>query len=218
MEQVLNDFRITNLTLNKPTLIDNVFSRNEFTLVKAYDLTQSKLNFVWFSQNIDYSRGLESIFVILDEFRNEISLTLIGNVRDVFYQNEISHRKYVKVEKPMAQKVLHSILPNFDIGLALETKSSDFNRDICLTNKIWSYLQSGVYILASSTRAQSDFIDKFPSNGEVIFENTEKVNWQINKLILNKEQIRQNKKDRRMLNDLVNWEYEMSKLKSVWVR
>ena len=215
MEHIESDFRMANLPLENTMLIDNVFPKSEFTEIKPYPLDQSKLNFVWFSQNIDYSRGLESIFSVFDEFQNEISLTLIGNIRNEFYQNEILHRSYIHIEEPKAQNELHSILPNFDIGLALEP-GRDLNNSIAVSNKIWAYLQSGLCVLSSSTQAQTDFINRFPLNGEMIFDNREKAKLQIKSLILEKIQIRERKNDRRMINNVVNWEKESSKLQSFW--
>ena len=116
----------------------------------------------------------------------------------------------------MAQHKLHSILSNFDIGLALETKTSDYNRDICLTNKIWSYLQSGIYILASPTRAQQEFIKEYSSYGEVLFDDKKQSILQIEELIQRKEQISQGLRKRHLLNDFVNWENESNKLIPIW--
>ena len=216
LEQVKSDLLESKLTLNNPILINNVFSKEEFISRTNYALDQGKLNFVWFSQNIDYSRGLESIFTLLDDFGNHISLTLIGNVREEFFQKEITHRNYIRTEQPMAQHKLHSILSNFDIGLALETKTSDYNRDICLTNKIWSYLQSGIYILASPTRAQQEFIKEYSSYGEVLFDDKKQSILQIEELIQRKEQISQGLRKRHLLNDFVNWENESNKLIPIW--
>lgn len=216
MQQIQIDFRMANLPLENPILIDNVFPKSEFTEIKPFLLDQSKLNFVWFSQNIDYSRGLESIFTLLDNFGNDISLTLIGNLREEFFQKEITHRNYIRLEQPMAQQKLHSILSNFDIGLALETKTSDYNRDICLTNKIWSYLQSGIYILASSTHAQTVFIQEFSFNGEALLDDKEQSKLQIKELIQKKEQIRDSLGQRKLINEVVNWENESNKLIPIW--
>jgi len=217
LEQVNSDMLESNSTLNYSTLIDNVFSKDEFFTSTNYALDQRKLNFVWFSQNVDYSRGLESILSIFDEFKNEISLTLIGNVREEFFQKEITYRNYIRIEQPMAQHELHCILSNFDIGLALETKTSDYNRDICLTNKIWSYLQSGIYILASPTSAQKEFIKEFSSYGEVLLDDKKQSTLQIEELIQRKEQIRNSLGERRLLNETVNWENESRKLREIWM-
>jgi glycosyltransferase involved in cell wall biosynthesis len=46
----------------------------------------------------------------------------------------------------------------FDVGLALEQPVS-LNRDLCLTNKIFSYLLAGNAIAASSTTGQRPIIE-----------------------------------------------------------
>jgi hypothetical protein len=213
--QVKSDMLESNSILNNPTLIDNVFSKEEFVNITNCNLDQSKLNFVWFSQNIDYSRGLEPFFTLLDDFCNDISLTLIGNVRMEFFEKEINHRKYLRLEPPKAQIELNSILSNFDIGLALEP-GRDLNNSIAVSNKIWSYLQSGIYILASSTEAQKELIQEFSSSGEVLLDDKEQSKLQIKELIQKKELIRMGLSKRRLLNDFVNWENESNKLISIW--
>lgn len=215
LERVKSDMHKSNSNLCNPTLINNVFSKEEFVSKTNYALDQGKLNFVWFSQNIDYSRGLESIFTLLDNFGNDISLTLFGNLREEFFQKEITHRNYIWTEQPIAQHKLHSILSNFDIGLALEP-GRDLNNSIAVSNKIWAYLQSGLYILASNTPAQVDFIEKFPTNGEVFFCEKEKARLQIKNMIQNKDQIRNSLGERKLINDLVNWENESKKLIPIW--
>jgi glycosyltransferase involved in cell wall biosynthesis len=55
---------------------------------------------------------------------------------------------------------------NFDIGLAME-ESVPFNRDICLTNKIFTYMQAGLAVLASDTTAQAELIAGYPDAGEI---------------------------------------------------
>lgn len=57
------------------------------------------------------------------------------------------------------------MLADYDEGLAIEVESNDYNRQICLTNKIFSYLQSGLYILATNTPAQEQFMTSHHKNG-----------------------------------------------------
>jgi hypothetical protein len=47
----------------------------------------------------------------------------------------------------------------------LEDGSVDLNRNLCLTNKIWSYLLAGLFIVASETEAQRRFLEDFPGHG-----------------------------------------------------
>jgi glycosyltransferase involved in cell wall biosynthesis len=46
----------------------------------------------------------------------------------------------------------------FDVGLALEQPASP-NRDLCLTNKIFSYLLAGNAVAATATRGQKPILD-----------------------------------------------------------
>jgi len=86
-----------------------------------------------------------------------------------------------------------------------------------LTNKIWSYLQSGIYILASPTSAQKEFIKEFSSYGEVLLDDKKQSTLQIEELIQRKEQIRNSLGERRLLNETVNWENESRKLREIWM-
>jgi len=53
----------------------------------------------------------------------------------------------------------------YDIGLATEV-SATLNRDICLTNKIFTYLLAGMPVLATDTSAQSEMATSMP---DVVF-------------------------------------------------
>ena len=55
---------------------------------------------------------------------------------------------------------------NFDVGLALESSVS-VNRDICVTNKILSYLMSGLAVIATDTYGQRDVLSQFPAAGRL---------------------------------------------------
>jgi glycosyltransferase involved in cell wall biosynthesis len=50
--------------------------------------------------------------------------------------------------------------------LALEVKTP-LNRNICLTNKIFTYLQSGLAVIASDTMAQKAFMEQYPGIGRI---------------------------------------------------
>jgi glycosyltransferase involved in cell wall biosynthesis len=54
----------------------------------------------------------------------------------------------------------------FDIGLALESDIS-VNRDICVTNKVFSYLMSGLALVITDTYGQKDIFKSFPGAGRL---------------------------------------------------
>ncbi len=138
----------------------------------------SQLRLVWFSQKISFGRGLEQVLdaiSLLNTQKEEaINLTLIGEMDDGFYQQVI----LPKLEEakpcfvfmhipPLSQPELHAELANHDVGLAMEFNSTDLNRQLCLTNKILAYAQAGLYILATDTPAQKDFLTQNPWSGFV---------------------------------------------------
>ena len=59
-----------------------------------------------------------------------------------------------------------------DIGLALENKDGDGNRDICLTNKFLAYTQAGLYIFATDTFGQDHFLNQLGNQFGIIIKSS----------------------------------------------
>ncbi len=196
--------------------VNNVFKEVEFKDSSKSSYKNNKLQIVWFSQNIDYERGLEHFFKGADFFKDAVEITLIGNCRTHFFDAEVKHRNYIKVHEPMMQNDLHEYLSNFDVGLAIEDINADENRNICLTNKIWSYLQAGLYILASDTDAQKDFVNSFPNNAYLCSLSNSSIRTSIEYLLQNKNSIRMEKVNRFALAKQNSWEIESQKLADLW--
>ncbi len=57
----------------------------------------------------------------------------------------------------MTPSELNAAMVHFDIGLALEP-GKDLNNNLAVSNKIITYAQAGLYILASHTPAQDQFL------------------------------------------------------------
>jgi hypothetical protein len=147
-------------------VVNNTFPRSDFKRPRPVPgRTEERLRLVWFSQFIDYGRGLEKILPSLDNFSDAIQLTLIGSMRPDFHNREVAGRTYIDCRNALPEKELHLALGDYDIGLALEDGSVDLNRNLCLTNKIWSYLLAGLFIIASDTDAQRRFLEDFPGHG-----------------------------------------------------
>ena len=70
----------------------------------------------------------------------------------------------------MKQEALHDFLNQMDIGLALENTAADHNRNICLTNKILAYAQAGLYIFATDTYGQSQFLNSLDYDAGIILK------------------------------------------------
>ncbi len=202
-----------NYSENRHQLINNCFSVDEFQFKQT---GSKKIKFVWFSQNIAAGRGLELVVPALEKFQNKIELHLIGNLYQTFYDDFLSkHSDFIKIHKPLPQKDLNLKLAEFDIGLAIEP-GKDLNNNIAVSNKIWAYFQSGLYILASNTPAQLQFIEKHKNCGIIAQQNTNSFINKISEIIDTIDTIRVNKKTRFEYAKNFAWEQESQKLLQIW--
>jgi glycosyltransferase involved in cell wall biosynthesis len=197
----------------KSTVINNSFSQKEFVF---QEVTSKKMKLVWFSQNIAKGRGLERIIPVLNKFSEQVELHLIGNLYTDFKEEVIEkYQDLIVVHLPMPQTALNSFLANYDIGLAIEVESADYNRQICLTNKIWAYLQAGLTILATNTPAQKEFIRTHDKNGIIVELTEQSLKEQLSFLVNNIEAIRKEKAERFEYAKQFSWEVEQEKLKKI---
>ena len=137
--------------------------------IRAHTLkSDGPIRLFWFSQTIGPKRGLQDVtgaFKILDSSKYE--LHLLGNCTEEV-KAEISAQAKSKIEfyGPIAAGELASFASQFDIGLALEPGFS-INNNLALSNKIFTYLQAGLCVIASDTIAQKSLIDSYPAIGKV---------------------------------------------------
>jgi glycosyltransferase involved in cell wall biosynthesis len=195
--------------IKKHLLINNSFHSSEFENKKMP--LSPKLKFIWFSQNIDQGRGLEDILPVLDEFYDRIELHLIGNVRAQFNNEYLKNRDYIRLHGTMPQSKLHALLSSFDIGLAIEP-GKDLNNILAVSNKIYAYSQSGLYILATGTEAQRQFISERPWAGEILTSTERSMKETIAWLIDNLQWIRKEASDRSKKAKDFAWEKEGERL------
>ena len=145
--------------------INNVFSKINIREIRQ---TEKELKLFWFSQNIGAHRGLENIIKAMNLLHGEVSLHLLGNIRDkMYFQSLITTStcpEKIHLLNPVPPEQVFKIASQFDIGIAAEIPHSE-NRNICLTNKIFTYLVAGNCVLASNTDAQKDFMDRHPGIG-----------------------------------------------------
>lgn len=150
---VLNLFPKTGV----PTIVNNI---------------NDPLKLFWFSQTIGPNRGLETIIEAGSISNISLELHLLGNITSEY---EVQLQELVRLKANKVKLVLHSpvypeelfkIAPQFDIGLAAEPYSP-LNRDICLTNKIFTYIQCGLAVTASATSAQKALIGQYPQTGRL---------------------------------------------------
>lgn len=207
-------------------VILNSFPSDEFQ--PPYEKDSDILKLVWFSQKISFGRGIEQLieaFKLLIKHQEKdlpISLTLIGDIDSRFHkqilQPALKSVSAIKIEiiPPMNQSELHRNLANYDVGLALEFNNTDLNRQLCLTNKILAYTQAGLYILATGTPAQQQFIEEGPERGLVCGQIPEAMAEALQKIVTDRDKIKNKALERFEKGKELAWEKESSKLTKMW--
>ncbi|GAA4084453.1 glycosyltransferase family protein [Mucilaginibacter panaciglaebae] len=148
----------------KAIILRNVFPKTNTSIIKHTGC----IKLFWFSQTIGPDRGIEDIMDALETLNSsQIELHLLGN-RPAHSQDFIDRLNTsslnINFHAPIPPDEIISFASQFDIGLALET-GLPHNRDICLTNKIFTYIQSGLAVIASDTQAQADLLQQYPDCG-----------------------------------------------------
>ncbi len=194
-------------------VINNFFAAQDFDDVVT--IPNGKFKMVWFSQNIDYGRGLEELLSVFESFDQIIELTLIGNPKEKFCEQYLKNKNGIKILSPMPSSALHKEMANYDVGLAIEP-GKDINNSIALSNKILTYFQAGLYILASDTPAQIKFLEAHPNHGIATSLSKYPLSNTINTLLQSKNQIRYEKEKRFKNTAMYNWENESKPLVAQW--
>lgn len=150
----------------KPVVIHNVFPNANISLKNISDTLPLKL--FWFSQTIGPNRGLEDVVAALKSLSvNDLELHLLGDrpqFVNQFIDTLVGANVKIIFHEPVEPDALMPFAAQFDIGLALEQKHP-LNRDLCLTNKIFTYMQAGLAIIASETAAQRKFMNSHTGIG-----------------------------------------------------
>jgi glycosyltransferase involved in cell wall biosynthesis len=160
------------LGIDRPTTILNVFPWTERakTVSEAAleeEVPKDARSLYWFSQTIGSDRGLEDALRALPRLPSDVVLSLRGKwspgYEDTFHRkahrlgvdNRIRNLGLVPPDELIPRAAQH------DVGLALEPGSSPNNR-IAVSNKFFSYLLSGIPIVATDTLGQGPVVDTLP--------------------------------------------------------
>ncbi|MDX2189584.1 MAG: hypothetical protein SFY32_06955 [Bacteroidota bacterium] len=143
-----------------PVVINNVFPLSiKVEQIQEKKIKNQRLDLFWFSQTVGKNRGLEDVVIALSRLLDlNITLHILGNANEEIknYLKSFTRKAQIYFHDPIPPDDIFTFASQFDIGLALE-QNIPFNRDICLTNKIFTYLSSGLAIIATETQAQLQF-------------------------------------------------------------
>ena len=187
--------------------------------------SNSKLKLLWFSQFIGPNRGIETIIEAMAKLNTRnIELTLLGSISDKYRNNILLKAKNLGIYtnqivflNPIPSDDLIQFASEFDIGLCSE-ESMAFNRDLCLTNKLFTYLNAGLAILLSNTKAQQLFLNENPGIGFCYFKRDPCSLLNLIGLYMNDPILLKSHKQtsRHYATSKYNWEIESMKLKSYY--
>jgi len=151
------------------TIIDVKVLYNSFPVKNYLNERVQKIpnSFVWFSQTIGRNRGIESFLSALQKITIPLNIHFIGNCAPEF-KNELfdlvqgtPHK--IEIHHLLRHDELMMFLQKFKFGLALDTDIS-LSRKYTITNKILTYLQLNMHVIASITdghlELKPDFADQ----------------------------------------------------------
>ena len=144
-----------------PVTVLNVFPRAFSPAAQVAPIEDGVFRFYWFSQTIGPERGLEQVLEVLLHLNMPVELNLRGNPIDSFV--DVLRARLTKSNKPDIKLKIHPPAPpnemsrlaaSYDLGIACEL-STPPNHDICLANKIFTYLLAGLPYLYTPTSGQT---------------------------------------------------------------
>ncbi len=160
----------------KPVVINNVFPKTALNIGQNYKANKP-LKLFWFSQTIGPERGLEDIIKAMAAVKGNVQLHLLGSCNEGHRAALLNLARSLNLNpdqlcfhEPIGADEIFNFASRFDIGMATET-GVPLNRDICLTNKIFTYIQCGLAMIASDTQAQTLFMEQYPDTGKLYQKN-----------------------------------------------
>jgi glycosyltransferase involved in cell wall biosynthesis len=206
-----------NIKLAQLLVINNVFSVSNLQPFKDELEMNDQLRLFWFSQTLGPDRGVENIISALELLKEcNIKFTILGSSSDEFRNtliNQISKPSMLEFMDPVAPDEIFSLAAKAHIGVVSEVLV-DENKNLCLANKLFTYLLAGNCLLISNTKAQKKFLEDYPGIGLLYDSNDANcIAEQLQKLYYDRELL--NKCRRTALNlgqHKLNWEEESKKL------
>lgn len=207
-----------------PLVLLNVFPLENLPAGKP----GNPIRFYWYSQVIGPNRGIELLLDAANRVTERadngegFEIHLRGRLSSEDYREEL-RRQYGKAglwdriffHEPILAEKLIGDANRFDVGLALESDVS-VNRNICVTNKVFSYLMSRLFIIGTDTYGQKDIFSHFPGAVRICrMGDPEDLAGAMRYCIASDVAVLEGKKSAgRTAEQAFNWEKESEKLKT----
>ena len=155
-----------------PVTVLNVFPLAQRPTAHRQSPDGGPLTLCWFSQTIGPGRGLEDAVRTMGLLSDlDVELHLRGSWQDV-YRDEllavagaagVSPERIVSHPVAPPDEMVRAVAA-YDVGLALEQPDCE-NRDVCLSNKIFTYLLAGNAVAATATSGQGAMMKEIGDAG-----------------------------------------------------
>lgn len=182
------------------------------------------LKLFWFSQTLGHNRGIAEIITALGIVNNPlVELHLLANPRAsnlITFNNLAKEQRLlphqITYHNPISPEELYQFAAKFDIGLASETGFGTNNK-IALSNKLFTYIASGLAILYSDTPAQENLMTGFPNCGLMYGRvDSDSLAKSINYFLTNREALNEAKLiSYEYGQEVLNWENESIKFQKI---
>jgi len=156
-----------------PITILNVFPLEELSDPSQYTVNQvSPIKLYWYSQVIGPGRGLEDAIRALSLVLTPCELHLRGRPRPLFVEKlnalagKLGVREKIHYHESCMPEQLIQNAARYDIGLALET-GKEMNNLIAASNKMFTYMNAGLAIVASDTPGQLGILEQVDGVGDL---------------------------------------------------
>ena len=169
------------LRVDRPTTVLNAFPLSDRDVQPPEEIVEAEIvpgtqSLFWFSQTIGPGRGLETAVQALRSLPDSVVLSLrgrwapgyetelMGLAQDVGVADRVRHLDPVHPDDLIPLSQLHHV------GLALE-QTSPLNRNLCLTNKLLTYMVAGIPSVATDTIGQRPIAEAVPEAVRLVPEN-----------------------------------------------
>jgi glycosyltransferase involved in cell wall biosynthesis len=162
------------LAINDILVVNNVFSVKNLQPEPSPYRRGETLKLFWFSQSVGPDRGLETVITAMGRLQaGDVMCSILGSCSEMERQRLLSlaissgvQERQLNFIDPVPPDEIFMLAASHHIGLAMETNRI-LNRQIALTNKLFTYPLSGLAIIATDTPGQRDFLQRYPGIGQL---------------------------------------------------
>jgi glycosyltransferase involved in cell wall biosynthesis len=202
----------------KSLVLLNVFSI-KFRSKEIICFRNVPLKLFWFSQFVGLERGLQNVIKSISYFeKGQIQFTILGNCDCSVKESLLSLATELNLAitdlqflHPVSEFEIFKLMTTHHIGIASEVPTL-LNRDLCLTNKLFCYLLSGLALVSSNTRSQSSFLKQHTEIGFTYdYDNHDQLVHIFKTYIHNPDLLHKHRVNALSLaTETYNWEYQSS--------